>query len=147
MATYTVAAKDLEGAIFCFQPHHDTSLPFIHQTFNAAYSVHLYETDFHFIFDDVPKNGLTELYKDTPKQLLNHMITHIKMESGSTGTRSKKDKVEKFRQLSYKLGNVTSVYFKRGQELALAIQYFLKTLRPDVPSKCMEIQFTTSRIY
>ena len=38
-------------------------------------------------------------------------------------------------------------YFKRGQELASAIQYYLKNQHSDVPSKCLEIQFTTSRIY
>ena len=49
--------------------------------------------------------------------------------------------------LSYKLGNSKYTYFKRGQELVSEFQYFLKNQRPDVPSKCLEIQFTTSRIY
>ena len=49
--------------------------------------------------------------------------------------------------LSYRKANGSYVYFERGQELASAIQYFVKNPRHDVPSKCLEIQFSTSRIY
>ena len=78
------------------------------------------------------------------------MITHIKTESGSIGTRSKTDQVEKLFKtimMSYKMNNDKYMYFKQGQEIATVIQYFLKYQRDHVPSKCLEIQFTTSRIY
>ena len=48
---------------------------------------------FEFIFKDVIKNGLTKLLKDTPTMLRNHMIDHIKQESGST-TRDTTKKVD-----------------------------------------------------
>lgn len=115
MATYTVATKGLEGVILLIQPHYDASLPVLHHTFNAVYGVDLYETEFHFIFDDVPTNELTELYKNALKQLLDHMIIHIMTKSGSIGTGSKMDKVEKLfktMQLSYKMHNGTYVFFK-----------------------------------
>ena len=67
-ATYTVAAIELEGVILHFQPHHETYVPVIHQTFHTVYGVDLYEIDFHFIFDDIPTNGLTELYNNAPKE-------------------------------------------------------------------------------
>ena len=99
-------------------------------------------------FHDVPTNGLTELYKDAPQRLLDHMITHIQTESRAT-SKSETEKVEKLFKtmlLSYKLSNGKYIYFKQGQELASAIQYFVKNSRSDVPSKCLEIQFSTSRI-
>ena len=81
MATYTINAKVLEGVILRFQAQPDTSFPVLYHTLNSVYDADLYETDFHFIFDDVPTNDLTEFCKDAPKRLLNHMITHIKTES------------------------------------------------------------------
>ena len=104
--TYTVAANDLEGVIIRFAPHPNTSFPFLHHTLNDVYGLDLHETDFHFLFDDVANNQQTELYKDAPKRLLEHMIDHIATESGSKGTRSKTDKVEKLfktMKLSYKM--------------------------------------------
>ena len=74
MATYTVDAKELEGIIICFKACPDTSFPVLHYTLNSVYGVDLYETDFHFLFDDVPTNDLIELYKDAPKRLLDYMI-------------------------------------------------------------------------
>ena len=81
MAIYTVDAKELEGIILCFQAHPNTSFPILHHTLNSVYGVDLYETQFHFLCHNVPTNRLTELYKDAPKQLLNHMIIHIQTES------------------------------------------------------------------
>ena len=149
MPTYTVAANDLEGIIIRFCPHHEASVPVIHHTFNAVYGVDLYEDEFHFIFDDVPTNGQTELYKDAPKRLKDYMITRIKTgcKLVSKSETEKVDDLFQTMQLNYKMINGKYVYFKQRQELATAIQYFLKNPRPEVPSKCMEIQFTTSRIY
>ena len=59
MASYIVEAKELEGVIFRFCAHYKASVPVIHHTFNAVYSIDLYEPDFHFIFKDVAMNGLT----------------------------------------------------------------------------------------
>ena len=95
MATYIVDAKELEGVIFHFRAHHKALVLAIHPTFNVVYGVDLYETDFHFLFNDVPKNRLTVLYKNASKRLLGHMITHVKTKSGSIGARSKTDKVDK----------------------------------------------------
>ena len=124
MAIYTVDTKALESVILRFQPHHDTAkFPFIHQTLNSAYGLDLYESECEFISHDVPTNGLTELYKDAPQRLLNHMIAHIQTESGAT-SRSETEKVEKLFKtmlLSYKMGNCKYSYFKRGQELTSAI--------------------------
>ena len=50
-------------------------------------------------------------------------------------------------QLSYTMQNHIIVYFQQGQELATAISHCIKYQRPDVPKKCLEIQFATSRIY
>ena len=93
MSTYTVAANDLEDVILRFQRHHEASVPVLHQTFNAVYGVDLYEDEFHFIFDDVPTNGQTELYKDASKRLKDYMITRIKTESKSV-SRSETEKVD-----------------------------------------------------
>ena len=76
--TYTVAANDLEGVIIRFAPHPITDFPFLHHTLNGVYGVDLYKNDFHFLFDDITTNGQTELHKDAPKRLLQHMIAHIK---------------------------------------------------------------------
>ena len=136
-------------SLSCFLPHHEVSVPGLHHTLNTVYDVDLYETDFHFIFNDVPKNGLTELYKDTPERLKAYMSTHIKTESGAT-SRSETDKVEalfKLIQISYQLSTDKLVHFKRGQELAAVIQHFLKHQPQEVLPKCIEILFSTSRIY
>ena len=84
MMTYTFDDALLEGVILRFWPHHDASVPTIHHTFNAIYGVDLYDTDFHFIFDNVGKNGQKELFKDAPDHLLEYMVKHIKHESGAT---------------------------------------------------------------
>ena len=117
MATYTVAANELEGVILCFCSHHEASVPIIHHTLNVVYGVDLYATDFHFLFDDVPTNGQTELHKDAPKSLLDYIINHIKTESGLVGTRSKTNKVEelfKTTQLSYQMNSGTIMNFRQG---------------------------------
>ena len=114
MASYTVAAKELEGVILYFCPHHEAFVPVIRHTFNAVYGIDLYETDFHFIFKDVPKNGLTEWYKDAPERLLNYMITHIKSKSRAT-LRTGTEKVKASfgtMQLSYQMSNGKIVNFK-----------------------------------
>ena len=150
MTTYTIAVNDLEGVIIRFQAHPNPSFPFFRHTLNSIYCVDLYDTDFHFLFDVVPTNEHTELFKDAPKQLLDYMIGHIKTESGSVGTQSKTDKVEtlfKTIQLSYKMQNNRVMIFIRGQELASDIQHFLKHQRDDVPTKCTEILLLTTRIY
>ena len=124
METYTVEAKELEGVISGFRPHHESSVPVIHHTFNAVYSVDLYETDFHFLFDDVPTNIQTELYKDVPKHLLDYMIDPIKTESESVGTRCKLDKIEKLfgnMQLSYQTSTGKIMNFKLDQKLAIIL--------------------------
>ena len=95
MATLTVNAKELDGVILRFRAHPNTFFPVLHHTLNSVYGIDLYATDFHFLFKDVPTNGLTELYKDTPKRLLNYMITHIQTESRYVGTRSKIEQVAK----------------------------------------------------
>ena len=94
MTTYTIAANDLEGVIVRFQPHCNPSSPFLHHTLNSVYGVDLFGSDFYFLFDDVPTNGQTELYKDTPHRLMDYMFGHIRAESGSIGTQTKTDKVE-----------------------------------------------------
>ena len=150
MTTYTVAGNGLEGVIVQFQAHPSPSFPVLHHTLNSVYDVDLYENDFHFLFDDVPTNGQTELYKDTPKQLLDYMISQIKTESRSVGTRSKTDKVEtlfKTMQLRYKMNNGQHVSFKQGQKLVTAIVQFIKHQRVEVPAKCIEIFLATTRIY
>ena len=50
-------------------------------------------------------------------------------------------------QLTYTMQNKNVIYFKRVEELVEATVHFLKHQRPEVPSKCLEIQSTTSRIY
>ena len=70
MTTYTLGAKELEGVIFHFRAHHEASIPVIYHTFNTVYSIDLYETNFHLIYKDIAKNGLTELYKNEPDCLL-----------------------------------------------------------------------------
>ena len=150
MATYTINAKELEGVILCFRAHPNTTFPVLHHTLNSLYGVYLYETDFHFLFYDVPTNGLTKLYKDAPKRLLNHLITHIQKRSESIGTRSKTDQVEKlFKtiQLTCTTKNNKVIHFKQVKELATAISHFLKHPYPDDPKKCLEIQFIPTRIY
>jgi len=52
-----------------------------------------YDSDFHFIFDDVGMNGLKELYNDAQDRLLAHMVEHIRQESGAT-TRDETKKVD-----------------------------------------------------
>ena len=149
MTTYTVAANNLEGVIVRFQVHPNPAFLFLHHTLNSVYGVDLYETDFYFLFDDVTTNGQTELHKDASKRLLDYMITHILTESGAT-TRGETEKVEKLFKtmlLSYKMSNGKHSYFKRGQDLALAIIYSLQNKRQDVPEKCLEVQFSLSRIY
>ena len=74
MVTCTLDVKEPEGIVFCFGDHHEASVPVIHHTFNAVYGIDLYNTDFHFIFDNALKSGLAELYKDTPKCLLAYMV-------------------------------------------------------------------------
>ena len=93
MTTYTVDATELQGVILCFQLHNEASLPRINHTFNAVYGIDLYDSDFHFTFDNVETNGLKELYKDTLDCLLVHMVHHIKQESGAT-IRHKTKKVD-----------------------------------------------------
>ena len=66
MMTYTVAANDLEGVIVRFDPHPIPACLFIHQTLNSVYGVDIYETYFHFLFDDITTNQQKELYKDAP---------------------------------------------------------------------------------
>ena len=50
-------------------------------------------------------------------------------------------------QISNKIQNNSVVNFKRSQELATGIKYFIKHQRPDIPEKYLEIQFSTSRIF
>ena len=99
----------------CLCTHHEASVSSIHHTFNAVYGVDLYDTNFHFIFDDVAKNGLTELYKDAPEQLLTHMTNHIKKVSGALlGIEMKKvDNLFGNMQISYQMYNGRVVNFKR----------------------------------
>ena len=107
MTTYTVDKKALEGVIFRFQAQPDTSFPVLHHTLNSVYGVDLYETDFHFLFDDFTANGQTELYKNAPKQLLDYMIDHIKTKLGAS-TRGNTAQVQKLFEemlLSYKMKN------------------------------------------
>ena len=127
MTTHTVAANTLEGVIVRFAPHPDTSFPFLHHTLNGIYGLNLYDTECNFLFDDFATNGLTELYKNAPKLLLEHMIAHIKTESGAAtrGNTTKVDELFLTMLMSYKTKNGRIVNFKRGQELASGIVYFL----------------------
>ena len=59
MTTYTANTKEIEGVTLDFCAYHEASIPVIHYTFNAVYGLDLYDADFHFIFEDVAKNGLT----------------------------------------------------------------------------------------
>ena len=77
--THTVAANTLDGVIVSFAPHPNTAFPFLHHTLNGVYGLDLYDNEFHFLFDDFATNGLTELHKDAPQLLLDHMIDHIKI--------------------------------------------------------------------
>ena len=138
----TTTTTIYHGVTIRFAPHPNTACPFLHHTLNNVYGLDLYENDFHFLFDDIAANQQTELHKDAPKRLLNHMIDHITRESGTGGTRSKTDKVEslfKTMILSYKMKNGTIVKFKRGQDLATGMVHFIKNQRDDVPTKCIEV--------
>ena len=149
MATYTVAANDLEGVIIRFTPHPNTAFLFLHHTLNGVYGVDLYELDFHFLFDDFTANGQTELYKDAPKRLLDYLIDHIKTKSGAS-TRGNTAQVQKLFEemlLSYKMKNGQVISFQRGQELATGMVHFIKNQRDDVPAKCMEVLLSISTIY
>ena len=89
LLSYTVLSSASDYIIKCFFPR-------INHTFNAVYSINLYDSNFHFIFDNVGTNGLKELkelYKDAPDRLLAHMVDHIKQESEAT-TRDKTKKVD-----------------------------------------------------
>ena len=148
--TYTVAANDLEGVIIRFAPHPNTDFPSLHTTLDDVYGLDLHDDEFHFLFHDVSNNQQTELYRDAPKRLLEHMISHITMESGSRGTRSKTDKVEtlfKTMKLSYKMKSGKVMRFTRGQDLASGMVHFINHQREDVPHKCIEILLSISRIY
>ena len=105
MATYTVDATLLEGVLLRSRPHHDASIPSIHHIFNAVYGVDLYDTYFHFIFEDVGKNWQKWLFKDAPDRLLEYTVNHIKHESGAT-TRTETEKVNDLlgnMQISYQM--------------------------------------------
>ena len=79
MITYTIDTKELEDVVFRFGAHHEASVPVIHHIFNTFYNIDLYDIDFNFFFNDVAKNGLTELYKkDASERLLANMVVHIK---------------------------------------------------------------------
>ena len=124
-------------------------MPSIYHIFNTVYGVDLYNSGFHFIFDDVGKNGLNELYKDVPDLLLTYMTDHIKRVSGDS-LRTETEKVDDLfgnMQISYQMNTGKFMNFKQGQELASGIKHFLKHQRPDVPEKCFEVHFSTSRIY
>ena len=147
--TYTVNATELKGVIPRFRTHHEASVPAIHHTFNAVYGIELYDTDFHFLFDNVAANGLNKLYKDALKRLLMHMTDHIKRMSGAITT-TEMEKVDNLfcaMHISYLMSNSKFKNFKRGQELATWIRHFIRNQCIDVPEKCLEIQFSTSRIF
>ena len=156
-ATHAIDATLLKGIILWFCPHFDASISTIHDSLNSVYGVDLYDNKFHSIFDDVGTNKQQELFKDAPQRLLAHMVDHIKLDhiklvSGATNraSRSKTDKIDKLfgkMGISYQLTNGKVVNFQRGQDLATRIMHFIRTQRPDVLGKCMEILFLTSNIY
>ena len=136
--TYTVAANDLQGVIIRFDTHPNPAFPYLHTTLNDIYGLDLHDDEFNFVFYDVANNQQMELYKDAPKRLLEHMIDHIVTQSGSGGTRSKKDKVEKLfktMKLGYKLKSGKYMRFKRGQDLAAGMVHFINHQQEDVPTK------------
>ena len=141
MTTHTIAANDLEGIIIRFAPHPNPAFPFLHHTLNGVYGIDLYEADCHLVFDDFATNGLTELYKDAPKRLLDHMLNHIKTESGAStrGNTAQVDELFATMLWSYRLKSGRLVAFKRGQDLATGILHYLAQQREDVPTKCMEV--------
>ena len=53
MVTYAVDAKELKSVTLRFRAHHEAYVPVIHLTLNAVYGVDLYDTDFHFLFNNV----------------------------------------------------------------------------------------------
>ena len=118
--TYTVAVNDLEGVIVLFAPYPNPAFSFLHHTLNSVYGVDLYETDFHFLFDDITTNQQTKLYKDAPQWLLDYMIDHIKVKSGASyrGNTAQVQALFENVLLSYRMKTNKIMHFKRGQDLA-----------------------------
>ena len=50
-------------------------------------------------------------------------------------------------EISYALTSGKIVNFRRGQDLASGMVHYIKNQRPEIPTKCMEILFSTSNNY